>query len=148
MKVSPIFVAFFFALVMMMPLVAEPASQIGDERNCRPPMPVDVGGYGSAWVTDDRNGDGLIDHAAQYDKKGLPTVEAFDFNYDGKMDDFYSFVSGAVVEEVLDSNFDGLIDIWVHVYQGVYVASYERDSNFDGKLDIVKRYGNDKIVKR
>ena len=148
MKVKYTLMALLFCGIALAPVSAQVLGKVGDEKHCLPAMPVDIGEYGSAWTTDDRNGDGMVDHVAQFDKNGRTSAEAFDFNFDGKMDDFYTFSGGAVTQEELDTNYDGFIDLWVQVYQGVYVASYERDSNFDGKLDIVKQYGKDQIVKR
>jgi hypothetical protein len=148
MKVQKALMAFIVCGAIALPAAAGTTPKVGDGVNVQPLYPLDIALYASGWRSDDRNGDGLLDHAVQYDKNGNRSAEAYDINFDGKMDDFYSFENGAIVLEQVDSNFDGLVDIWVHIYQGVYVSGYERDSDYDGKLDKVKTYGRDQIVKR
>ncbi len=147
MKVQALFMA--LVVFVAVSISAEAPPRVGDARICLPGNQTDIATYGSPWITDDRNNDGIVDHAVQYGKNGKMVVaEVFDYNFDGKMDDFYTYDNGVLILEELDTNYDGLVDIWVHVYKGVYVAAYERDSNFDGTLDIVKQYGKESIVKR
>ena len=148
MKVQKILLIGLVGLLLASGLIGQNLGNAGDVKSGLPSQPLEVAAYGSGWATDDRNGDGIPDHAVKVDKAGRNVAEVFDYNFDGKMDDFYSYESGMVTIEELDTNFDGQIDLWVHVYKGIYVAGYERDTNFDGKLDIVKRYGKDSIVKR
>jgi hypothetical protein len=148
MKVQKALMAFFVCAALVLPALADTPAKVGDTVNVQPLYPLDATLYASGWRSDDRNGDGVLDHAVQFDKNGNRSAEVYDINFDGRMDDFYAFDNGAICLEQVDSNFDGLVDLWVHIYQGVYVAGYERDSNYDGKLDKVKAYGRDQIVKR
>ena len=86
----------------------------------------------------DTNGDGKVDLSVELDSTGQKVREAYDFNHDGKMDDFYTYSKGVLVSREIDTNFDGRIDLWVWLTDGIYVRKYERDTNFDGKPDIVK----------
>ena len=148
MKVRFGLMAFFLFCCGLFSLSAAGFGRVGEVKSSVPPYPLDITGYGHPWVTDDRNNDGIPDHAVQIDKAGRTGAEAFDFNFDGRMDDFYLYEGGAIVMEMLDTNYDGAIDLWVSVYQGVYVAGYERDKDYDGKLDLVKQFGRDNLVKR
>jgi hypothetical protein len=58
------------------------------------------------------------------------------------MDDFYVYRNGVLHMELLDTNFDGEIDLWIYMYDGVRVRGYERDTNFDGSIDLVKDFGD------
>lgn len=86
----------------------------------------------------DTNGDGKVDLSVELNSAGQKVREAYDFNHDGKMDDFYTYSKGVLVSRQIDTNFDGKIDLWVWLTDGIYVRKYERDTNFDGKPDIVK----------
>jgi hypothetical protein len=91
-------------------------------------------------LSQDRNYDGQVDYLVEYDRQGLKIREEMDFNFDGRMDDFYYFEKGALVREEIDSNFDQRIDIWVFL-EGPYIRRYEMDKDFDGRVDVIKDYG-------
>jgi hypothetical protein len=89
----------------------------------------------------DSNGDGREDYLVRNDlDSGDKMMEILDFNHDGEMDDFYFYEDGILRERAIDSNFDGLVDLWVYIEGGVYIAYYEKDTDFDGKMDKIKRY--------
>ncbi len=106
-----------------------------------PVKTVDEGG-GITKFEYDTNKDGKIDLTVELDGTGRKVRESFDFNHDGKMDDFYTYSKGVLVSREVDTNFDGKIDLWVWLKDGIYVTKYERDTNFDGKPDIVKVFEN------
>lgn len=87
----------------------------------------------------DRDYDGSIDYITKYDDDFKKTEEQLDFNYDGKMDDFYFYASGKMYKREIDTNYDGHVDIWVYL-DGIYVKKYEKDTDFDGKVDLIEDY--------
>jgi hypothetical protein len=89
----------------------------------------------------DRNGDGETDYRVYYDSGGKVAREELDFNFDGKMDTFYSYKDGILQREELDTHFDGKIDISVYLLDGTYVQRYERDLDGDGTPDVVRDFG-------
>lgn len=92
-------------------------------------------------MTDDRNGDGMLDYAVRLTDDLLKDREAVDFNHDGMMDDFYFYANEVLQRQEIDTNFDGAIDLWVFLTEGVYVERYERDTDYDGYPDVVRDYG-------
>jgi len=111
-----------------------------DTRPLSPNQFFDPEQYDDSWLTSDRNGDGTIDYAVLVDDRGYKIQEAMDYNYDGWMDDFYFYTNNVLQREELDSNFDGVIDIWVYLHRGVYIRMWERDRDFDGVIDSRKDY--------
>ncbi len=89
----------------------------------------------------DRDYDGIADYMITYDADGNRIYEEQDFNYDGLMDDFYFYEEGLLSRREVDSNFDGKVDLWVSLIDGIYVKGYERDADYDGVVDIVKDFG-------
>ena len=104
---------------------------------------IDPGAYGEQWLLLDRNEDGTPDYAVRTNDNGQKVHEAMDFNYDGRMDDFYFYENDVLQRQELDSNFDGQIDIWIYLRRGVYITMWERDRDFDGIIDDRERYGSD-----
>jgi len=92
-------------------------------------------------VTKDRNFDGIVDYALNYTADGYKEFEEVDFNYDGKMDDFYYYRTGVLEMREVDTNYDGEIDLYVFLDKGVYIWKIERDTDFDGTIDYLKEYG-------
>lgn len=88
----------------------------------------------------DRNFDGLVDQKTAFDEEGNVQYEEFDFNWDGRMDDFYFFENGGLVRQEIDSNFDDRIDIWIYLKDGVYIEKIVRDMDFDGEIDRIVEY--------
>jgi hypothetical protein len=72
---------------------------------------------------------------------GRKMYEELDFNNDGRMDDFYYYTDGVLERREIDSNYDDAVDVWVYIYEGVYVERYERDTDFDGEIDEVETFG-------
>lgn len=99
--------------------------------------------YGEQWLLLDRNEDGTPDYAVRTNDSGQKVYEAMDFNYDGRMDDFYFYENDVLQRQELDSNFDEQIDIWIYLRRGVYITMWERDRDFDGIIDDRERYGRD-----
>ena len=100
-----------------------------------------VDDYGPDWITGDTDDDGTVDYALKLNDQGEKRFEAMDFNYDGMMDDFYVYRGGVLTTEQLDTNFDGRIDLWIHMHDGVRVRGYQRDVDYDGRVDLVKEFG-------
>ncbi len=92
-------------------------------------------------LTMDRNFDGLVDYTLVYRSNGNKEYEELDFNYDGKLDDFYFYRSGVLERRTVDTNYDGRVDLWVFLDEGVYIWKVERDTDFNGEVDYVKNYG-------
>ncbi len=90
----------------------------------------------------DRNEDGTPDYAVRVNDRGQKLHEAMDFNFDGKMDDYYVYANDVLQREEIDSNYDGEIDIWVYLRRGVYIRMWERDTDFDGVIDLREVYGS------
>lgn len=105
------------------------------------PRIFNVEDYDSSWITGDTSGNGNIDYALKLDENGRKRFEVADFNNDGLMDDFYYYRNEVLVREELDTNYDGRIDLWIFMHDGVRVERYERDTNFDGTADLVRDFG-------
>ncbi len=90
----------------------------------------------------DTDGDGNVDYLLNHDDAGYKYYEAMDFNHDGLLDDFYFYVKEVLFRREIDTNFDGDVDVWVHLTEGVYILSYERDTDFDGEIDLRKSFGD------
>lgn len=97
--------------------------------------------YATGWLTGDSNGDGVLDYALRLDDAGEKRYEAVDFNFDGQMDDFYVYAGGVLARQEVDSNFDGAVDLWIYMHDGVRIQRYERDTNHDGVADVVRDFG-------
>lgn len=140
MNASQLFRAAVLALVVL-PLAGaqsgETAFMNAEEGE---PRIFNVSEYDGSWIVGDTNQDTLVDYALRLDEFGDKLYEVMDFNFDGLMDDFYFFHGGALIREELDTNYDGMIDLWIFMHRGVYVRSYERDTDFDGIVDIVKDF--------
>lgn len=92
----------------------------------------------------DRDKDGRVDHRIFNDNKGRRLYEELDFNYDGRMDDFYYYKDGELEREEIDSDYNGKVDVWIALYQGKYIRRIEQDKNGDGKPDAVTDYDKKK----
>ncbi len=57
------------------------------------------------------------------------------------MDDFYFYRNEVLYREELDTNYDGNIDLWIYMFDGVRIERYERDTNYDGTIDVVREFG-------
>lgn len=79
----------------------------------------------------------------EHNAKGEMIYEAVDFNKDGLLDDHYFYANDVLIRREIDTNYDGVIDIWVYISEGVYVAGYDRDRDYDGEVDISKRFGEE-----
>lgn len=91
----------------------------------------------------DTSGDGRIDYLVISDTKGKPLYEILDYNRDGVMDDFCLYREGLLFRREIDSNGDGLLDIWVSIKDGSMVEKLQQDSDFDGVIDKVTSYGEE-----
>lgn len=100
-----------------------------------------LNGQGGVSIYMDTTGNGQVDYILEQDKAGYKKYEALDFNHDGQIDDFYFYNQDVLQRREIDSNFDGQVDIWVRLAEGVYVEGYDRDTNFDGKIDLSKTFG-------
>lgn len=89
----------------------------------------------------DTRGDGKVDFVLEQDKDGYKIMEAMDFNGDGELDDYYYYSREVLVRREVDTNYDGQVDTWVFISEGVYIERYERDTDYDGQVDLVKSFG-------
>ena len=90
----------------------------------------------------DRDYDGRIDYIVKYNEDAEKTEEQLDYNYDGKMDDYYYYAAGKMKRREIDTNYDEKIDIWVYL-EGIYIQKYEKDTDFDGEVDVVEEYSEE-----
>ncbi len=88
----------------------------------------------------DTNGDGAVDMLVAYDAEEKKVWEALDYNRDGELDDFYYYAAGVLIRQEVDSNYDGKIDLWCSISEGIYVESYMQDVDFDGQVDRKKYF--------
>ncbi len=105
------------------------------------PRIFNVEDYDATWITGDTSGDGRTDYALKLDVNGRKRYEAVDFNNDGLMDDFYYYRNEVLIREELDTNYDGRIDLWIFMHDGVRVERYERDTDYDGVVDLLRDFG-------
>jgi hypothetical protein len=113
-----------------------------DSRNVSPPAPPLRVGQDVSKSETDANGDGAIDYVVYFDKRGAKEHEEYDYNSDGKMDDFLYFTDGIPKREEIDSDFNGKIDLWIYILEGKYIQKYEKDTNGDGVPDVSKSFGS------
>lgn len=141
-----VFAVLFLAGIVIGVAWAQPAES-EYPREPRDDQFFDVSLYGDEWMTDDRNEDGMVDYAVRLTDELQKDREAVDFNHDGMMDDFYFYSNEVLQRQEIDTNYDGAIDLWVFMREGVYVERYERDTTYDGYPDVVKEYGQPKEPK-
>ncbi len=94
--------------------------------------------YSLPWIVADRNLDGKSDFATLvYPGSYVKKMEVLDLDYDGIIDD-YTFYDeeGKVSFQIIDHNKDGNADLWIQVKQGKFVQRFQRDKNGDGVVDI------------
>lgn len=96
--------------------------------------------YGSAWYIQDSNADGREDYAYYLDSEAQVVQAAYDYNGDGVMDDFILYINGVAVAEIIDTDYDQVLDLWVFLREGIYVESYARDTDGDGRPDSLKSF--------
>lgn len=82
----------------------------------------------------DLNHDGRVDVWRYYGDREVLAVEAYDFDFDGQIDQINFYEKGAVVRKERDLSGDGATDLWIFYDQGK-IARKERDSTGNGKVD-------------
>ncbi|MBI9103331.1 MAG: hypothetical protein JEY99_13015 [Spirochaetales bacterium] len=134
-----------FLLIFMLPLSAvEPpvgAEALDDDFDGTPDRWETLSESGGLAIYMDTKGDGSIDYLIEHDEQGYKVYEAMDFNNDGNFDDYYYYRKEVLANREIDTNFDGDVDVWVTLSEGVYVTGYERDTDFDGLVDLKKSFG-------
>jgi hypothetical protein len=73
--------------------------------------------------TFDRNGDGKPDEWRVYDSRGAPFATKCDDNFDGKVDAWYDFKNGAAKSGRMDTDFNGVPDLFVEYKNELPVRS-------------------------
>ena len=96
---------------------------------------------GGTTICLDTKGIGEVTYVLEQDAEGYKFAEAMDYNGDGLLDDFYYYNREVLIRQEIDTNYDGKIDTWVYLTEGVYIERYERDTDYDGVVDLVKRFG-------
>ncbi|MCH2184361.1 hypothetical protein MK280_00655, partial [Myxococcota bacterium] len=87
---------------------------------------------------EDRNYDGILDAWTLY-QSGAPTQRALDGNDDGNPDVFESYQDGRVAIRELDRDDDGVRDVFYR-YRGDSLTEERHDANNDGVVDLVIFY--------
>ena len=129
-------------LIFLMIFTAAAAAQDnGDDTNSdgMPDRWVKLNGGKVSEISVDRDYNGEVDYVVKYDEESNKIEEQLDFNFDGKMDDFYYYARGKMKRREIDTNYDNRIDIWVYL-DGIYIEKYEKDTDFDGRVDVVEEY--------
>jgi hypothetical protein len=91
----------------------------------------------------DTSGDGQVDYILIESSDGKKLFEIMDYDRNGVMDDFCVYEKGILVRRIIDSNSDGMLDVWIYIKDGSYIEEYQRDSDFDGSIDLIKQFGED-----
>ncbi len=102
----------------------------------------DMQQYRLPWVVSDQNRDSLTDAATLINSdRFVKKKEVLDLNYDGQGDDFAFYSQkGHLVYQMIDSNYDQKIDLWITILEGKYIKQYERDLDHDGLVDVRRIY--------
>ena len=140
MKTFPVVLAIFICACLALPAKASPGFAVDQNEDGRADQWYEVTEGRVAKMSLDRNYDERIDYGVEFDREERKLHEELDFDFDGRMDDFYFFERGELVRQEIDSNFDDRIDIWVFL-QGPYIERYEMDRDFDGVVDVKKDFG-------
>lgn len=82
----------------------------------------------------DLSGDGTADLFKRYDPQGRLLVEAYDADFDGKLDAVVHYADGTRVRAERDEDADGRADVWVF-YDGDRILRREEDRDGDGEVD-------------
>ncbi|MDR0965839.1 MAG: hypothetical protein LBM75_04965 [Myxococcales bacterium] len=82
----------------------------------------------------DLNHDGLVDVWRYYSERGELFMEAFDFDFDTRIDQINFYEKGAISQKKRDLSGSGKTDVWVYYDQGK-ISRKERDSTGNGKID-------------
>ena len=146
------FLVFVFSLVSLwllgtMQLAADEMIKVGDRKVDTPSLPVAVSDYDDSWKKSDSHNSGQIDYAVKYDEKGRILYEVFSHFQTGFMDVFRFYEDGIPVREEIDSTGSHHIDLWVYLYQGIYISRWERSTNHDGVIDKIKVFGKAVTIK-
>jgi hypothetical protein len=87
----------------------------------------------------DMNYDGRVDTVFIYDVMGKVVEEVLDTDYDGDMDNWRRYVDGMLTLDRVDSDGDGKVDVWLFVDRGK-IYKLEKDTTGDGKADTVNEF--------
>ena len=135
----------FFLLILVSSAAAQDvpagAEVFDDNGDGRPDRWEIITAEGSIKSYADTTGDGRYDYIQEYDEAGMKKYEAQDFNGDGLLDDFYFYSRDVLLRREIDTNYDGQVDAWVYLKEGIYVERYQRDTDFDGVVDKEKTFG-------
>jgi len=124
------FFLFFFTILMQIP-----AKTWDNNHNGIIEKKVFVNEDGQLEILIDKAEDGSWDYRTLYDDNGSVFAEELDYNNDGQMDDFRIYQNGVITMHLIDSNYDGQVDIWIDIDRGKYINSVRKDTNFDGTAD-------------
>jgi len=93
----------------------------------------------------DLNHDNKIDIVYYYDDTGTKTtLEEFDTDRDGHIDETVYYVNGKKVRSEFDTNLDDKPDVW-NYYEDEKLVRIERDADFNGKVDQWEYYEGGKL---
>ncbi len=141
--VSPVTLVILSMILIGMPLRGTTVRESDENDDGVTDQWIEVVDETTTRIRKDRNFDGVADYELIYDERARKVFESLDFNFDGRMDDFYYYEQGVLARREIDIDFDETIDLWVYLSEGVYISRIERDRDGDGKVDYVKDYGLD-----
>jgi len=94
---------------------------------------------------EDLNHDGKVDSIFYYNETGAQTtLEEFDVDWDGHIDETVYYVNGKKVRSEFDTNFDGKPDVW-NYYEDEKLVRIERDTDGNGRVDQWEYYEGGKL---
>ncbi len=165
-NVSIVFFVFFLVFLNHGSLEAQPTEQTPDSdssisgpqvgsaayipREFRKKFKWSMKEYQLPWIILDRNRDGIPDAATfVYEDSYRSLYEVLDIDFDGNADDFAFFDDqGQLAYQVIDSDKNGEIDLWVQVKEGRFVQRFQQDKDGDGLVDVDRIYDKTLIRNR
>lgn len=92
----------------------------------------------------DLNADGKVDVVTIYDENGDIVTEAFDLDFDGRVDLVDYYAKGQIVKKAIDFAFDEKPDIFKYYLRGELVR-IEQDTTGNGQIDRWEYYTDGKL---
>lgn len=94
----------------------------------------------------DVNMDGRVDVTRLFGDDGKLSLEQYDLDFDGRLDQQLFYENGKLTRKELDTNFDRMIDTWVWC-EGAFMTRLERDRHHTGHVDTWEDYERGLLAK-